>query len=49
MLFVYKNGQFQGRFKNLSAAHRHIDRGDKSFTVAQAAAEGWEITTKPRQ
>lgn len=46
--FVYKNGAFRGRYP-LSDALAHIHQGNRYLTVAQAAADGWEITTKPRQ
>lgn len=47
MYFVFKNGVFRGRY-TLGQALAHIHQGNKSFTVAQAISEGWEITTSPR-
>jgi hypothetical protein len=42
---VYKSGKFEGAFA-LSDALSHIG---KDLTIAQAIAEGWEITTKPEE
>ena len=47
MLFVFKNGQFQGRFLP-RAAIAHIHKGSRSLTVAQAIAEGWDVTYLPK-
>lgn len=46
-LLLYKNDKFVGIFPGTSALS-HIHQGNRSLTVAQVAAEGWEITTKPR-